>query len=76
MNWIERDNTLRKTFEFNTFLDAISWMNKAAIIIEEMNHHPEWTNVYNKVHVTLCTHDAGNVITNLDRALAKKLDEL
>lgn len=53
MNWIEEDNALHKTFEFASFLEAISWMNRAALEIEKLNHHPEWTNVYNKVHIKL-----------------------
>lgn len=76
MSWIENDNALHKTFEFPSFLEAISWMNRAALEIEKLNHHPEWTNVYNKVHVVLRTHDAGNTITDLDRTLAKILDEV
>jgi len=51
-------------------------MVKAAFIIEKMNHHPEWSNVYNKVHVVLRSHDAGNIVTDRDRELAKALDTL
>lgn len=76
MNWTEEKSQLSKTFKFNSFAEAISWMVKAAFIIEKMNHHPEWTNVYNKVHVILRTHDAGNIVTDRDRALAKALDTL
>lgn len=76
MNWTEENNQLSKTFKFNSFIEAISWMVKAAFIIEKMNHHPEWTNVYNKVHVVLRTHDAGNTVTDKDRELAKALDVL
>jgi 4a-hydroxytetrahydrobiopterin dehydratase len=75
-NWIEQNNALHKTFEFSSFLEAMAWMNKAAVVIEKLNHHPEWTNVYNKVHVVLRTHDAGNTVTDLDRTLAKLLDEV
>jgi 4a-hydroxytetrahydrobiopterin dehydratase len=49
-------------------------MLKAAFVIEKLNHHPEWSNVYNKVTVYLTTHDAGNTITQKDRDLAKALD--
>jgi len=76
MNWTEENNQLSKTFKFNSFIEAISWMVKAAFIIEKMNHHPEWTNVYNKVYVVLRTHDAGNTVTDKDRELAKALDVL
>ncbi|MCU0421258.1 MAG: 4a-hydroxytetrahydrobiopterin dehydratase [Bacteroidia bacterium] len=75
-NWEEKDYALQKTFKFNTFTDAINWMYKASAIIDEFNHHPEWTNIYNKVHVTLRTHDAGNIITEKDYQLAKLLDEV
>lgn len=72
--WIEQDNKLKKTFFFNSFADAISWMVKASYIIDKHNHHPEWTNVYNRVHVTLCTHDAGDVVTAKDFRLAEALN--
>lgn len=76
MNWTEENNQLSKTFKFNSFAEAISWMVKASFIIEKMNHHPEWSNVYNKVHVVLLTHDAGNTVTDKDRELAEALDTL
>lgn len=63
-----------KTFEFASFASAIAWMVKASFAIEKLNHHPEWTNVYNKVHVVLTTHDAGNTVTDKDRKLATVLD--
>jgi 4a-hydroxytetrahydrobiopterin dehydratase len=74
--WTEHNNQLHKTFKFKTFIEAIEWMQKAAVVIDQLNHHPEWTNMYNKVHVTLCTHDAGNIITEKDRTLAQLLDEI
>lgn len=74
--WTEVDNELCKTFEFASFEDAIAWMVKASIEIEKLNHHPTWTNTYNKVHVRLSTHDAGNVVTDKDRWLAEALDRL
>jgi len=73
-NWTENNNELSKTFEFNSFLEAIAWMVKASAEIEKQNHHPKWTNVYNKVHVSLTTHDQGNTITEKDRDLAQALD--
>jgi 4a-hydroxytetrahydrobiopterin dehydratase len=75
-NWIENDNTLSKTFEFNSFLEAIAWMVRASAEIEKQNHHPKWTNEYNKVHVSLTTHDKGNTITQKDRELARAFDLL
>lgn len=76
MSWEEKNNALHKTFEFKDFNAALSWMNKAAVKIDEMDHHPEWTNVYNKVTVKLTTHDAGNKITEKDRKLAEVLDKI
>ena len=74
MEWTENDNALHKTFKFKTFLDAIKWMEKASIEIDKLDHHPEWTNVYNKVHVTLSTHDCGGVSAK-DIALALMMEE-
>ena len=58
------------------FVEAWSFMTRVALIVEKMNHHPEWSNVYNKVTITLTTHDKGNTITDKDRELANKIDEL
>ncbi|MES2727148.1 MAG: 4a-hydroxytetrahydrobiopterin dehydratase [Bacteroidota bacterium] len=75
-SWIEENNKLSKTFTFKTFGDAMAWMVKASYHIEKMDHHPEWSNVYNKVHVNLSTHDAGNTVTDKDKQLAALLDSL
>ena len=74
--WKEENNSLQKSFKFINFVDAFAWMCKVAIWAEKWNHHPEWTNVWNIVEVKLSTHDAGNVVTELDRKLAQKMDEL
>ncbi len=74
--WTEDNNELSKTFIFSSFKDAINWMVKASIEIEKTNHHPTWTNTYNKVHVRLSTHDAGNIVTEKDWKLAEMLDEV
>jgi 4a-hydroxytetrahydrobiopterin dehydratase len=76
MEWKEENNALVKTFTFKTFADAMAWMIKASFEIEKMNHHPEWTNVYNRVTVRLSTHDAGNTVTDSDRKLAQLLDNI
>lgn len=73
-NWEIIENKLCKTFVFKDFTAAIAWMVKASFAIEKLNHHPEWSNVYNKVEVKLCTHDAGNTISTKDYALADVLD--
>ena len=74
--WKEDKNELVKNFEFKNFIDAFSFMTKVAIVAEKENHHPWWSNVYNKVEIRLTTHDAGNIITLKDRELAKKIDKL
>jgi 4a-hydroxytetrahydrobiopterin dehydratase len=76
MNWTEEENQLTKTFKFKNFIDAWAFMSKVAIVAEKMNHHPNWSNVYNQVTIKLSTHDAGNTITDLDRKLAKEIDAL
>jgi 4a-hydroxytetrahydrobiopterin dehydratase len=75
-NWIEKDNALYREFRFTDFSEAFSFMTRVALIAEKMDHHPRWTNVYNKVEVWLNTHDAGNVVTEKDRKLAQKIDKL
>ena len=74
--WREENNSLKKTFQFKNFIEAFSFMTRVALIAEKMNHHPSWTNVYNKVEITLNTHDAGDVVTDKDRKLAEKIDEV
>ncbi len=74
--WKEENNKLQQTFKFKDFVEAFGFMSKVALIAEKMNHHPEWKNVYNKVEITLTTHDEGNMITEKDRKLAKAIDEL
>ena len=70
----ERD-AITKSFEFGDFAEAFGFMTKAAIWAEKWNHHPEWSNVYSKVRVTLTTHDVGG-LSALDVKLARKLDTL
>ncbi len=70
----DRD-ALSKTFEFDSFVDAFSWMTRAALWAEKWDHHPEWRNVYNKVDVVLTTHDVSG-LTALDVKLARKLDSI
>ena len=74
--WTEQDNKLYRKFEFKNFSEAFAFMTRVALEAEKMNHHPLWTNVYNKVEVWLSTHDAGDVVTDKDRQLAKKIDAL
>lgn len=73
--WSLDNGKLHKTFEFDDFIAAFGFMASAALIAEKMNHHPEWSNVYNTVSVDLTTHDAGG-ITELDFELAKRMNAL
>ncbi len=73
--WSLVDGKLRREFKFADFVRAFGFMSSAAIEAEKLNHHPEWSNVYNKVTVNLVTHSAKG-ITELDFKLAKKLDGL
>jgi 4a-hydroxytetrahydrobiopterin dehydratase len=74
--WKEENNQLVRSFEFHDFVSAFGFMTRVALVAEELNHHPEWKNVYNKVEIRLSTHDAGNVITEKDRELARQIDSL
>jgi len=74
--WKEENNSLKRSFQFKNFVEAFGFMSKVALIAEKMNHHPNWSNVYNKVDIVLNTHDAGNTVTDKDRKLAAKIDEL
>jgi 4a-hydroxytetrahydrobiopterin dehydratase len=74
--WQEKDNKLSREFQFDDFIQAFGFMTKVAIVAEKMDHHPNWSNVYNKVIIELTTHDAGNTITDNDRFLANAIDKL
>ncbi len=74
--WTETDNKLYKKFEFSNFSEAFAFMTRVAIEAEKMNHHPLWTNVYNKVEIWLSTHDAGDIVTEKDKKLAERIDKL
>lgn len=73
--WKEENNKLKKTFTFGDFTEAFSFMTRVAFVAEKMNHHPQWTNVYNTVSFELSTHDAGDVVTTLDHQLAQAIDK-
>ncbi len=74
--WLEEDNQLIKTFEFGDFREAFAFMTRVAFIAEAQNHHPNWSNVYNKVEIRLNTHDAGNTVTKKDYKLAELIDKI
>lgn len=71
----EGRDAITKEFHFKTFNAAFGFMTRAALYAERWNHHPEWSNVYNRVSVTLTTHDAGG-LSVLDVKLAQKMDQL
>ena len=72
--WEEKDNTLYRQFQFKVFNEAFGFMTRVALIAEKMDHHPTWTNTYNKVEIWLNTHDAGDVVTEKDKKMANKID--
>ena len=74
--WIEENNMLKKSFKFKDFQAAFAFMTRVAFLAEEHQHHPNWSNVYNKVEIELTTHDEGNKVTAKDRKLAKAIDSI
>jgi 4a-hydroxytetrahydrobiopterin dehydratase len=74
--WTEKDNTLQRTFTFKDFSEAFAFMTRVALAAEKMNHHPSWSNVWNKVEIKLSTHDAGDLVTDKDRKLAAAIDAM
>jgi len=70
---VDGREAITRTFHFKTFNAAFGFMTRVALLAEKMDHHPEWFNVYNRVEVTLATHDAGGV-TEKDIAMAKTMD--
>ena len=74
--WQEVKNSLYKKFEFKDFSEAFAFMTRVALAAEKMDHHPLWTNVYNKVEIWLSTHDAGDIVTDKDKKLSQKIDGL
>jgi 4a-hydroxytetrahydrobiopterin dehydratase len=74
--WKEENNCLIRTFEFKNFSEAFGFMTRVAIEAEKLNHHPNWSNVWNKVEIKLNTHDAGDIVTDKDHKLAERIDSL
>ena len=75
IEWQEVDGALHKKFEFHDFAEAFAFMTKVAAVAEQQNHHPDWSNSWNIVEISLCSHDKG-AITQRDHDLAKAIDEL
>ena len=74
-SWIIDNNTIKREFKFDNFIDAFSFMSKVALLSEKMDHHPDWQNTYNKVKINLTTHDKGGITIN-DIKLAESIDKL
>lgn len=74
--WTEEGGALRRRLTFANFSEAFAFMTRVALLAEKMNHHPEWTNVWNRVDITLTTHDAGDTVTDNDRSMAAAIDTL
>ena len=74
-NWTLQNDKLHKQYHFDSIIEAFGFMASVALVAESMNHHPEWTNVYNRVTIDLTTHDSGG-ISALDFELAKRADEI
>lgn len=74
--WDERDGALTRTFTFRDFTEAWGFMSRVALLAEKADHHPEWSNVWNRVEIKLTTHSAGSTVTDKDRALAAAIDAL
>ena len=74
--WKAENNKLYKKFTFKDFVSAFSFMTSVAILAEKTDHHPTWKNTYNIVEIWLCTHDAGDVVTEKDTKLATAIDTL
>jgi len=74
--WKLVNDTLHKNFEFGSFKEAFSFMTRVAFEAESMAHHPDWSNVYNRVSITLSTHDVGGKVTNKDLSLAREIERI
>ncbi len=74
--WTEKDNSLQATFTFKDFKEAFAFMTEVALHAEKMDHHPEWTNVWNTVSFKLSTHHAGDIVTENDRKLSVIIDKV
>ncbi len=74
--WKETPELLERTFVFKDFMQAFAFMTEVAFNAEKQNHHPNWSNVYNKVTFQLSTHDVGDKVTEKDRKLAASIDSV
>lgn len=75
-HWTHEENQLSRDFRFEDFSAAFAFMTRVALLAEQANHHPNWSNVYNVVSIALTSHDAGNVVTKKDFAFASRINSL
>ena len=75
-HWTHEENQLSRDFRFEDFSAAFAFMTRVALLAEQANHPPNWSNVYNVVSIALTSHDAGNVVTKKDFALASRINSL
>jgi 4a-hydroxytetrahydrobiopterin dehydratase len=77
--WKLEDGKLKRDLRFVNFIQALSFINEVAVVAEDLNHHPEWSNVYDRVHIELITHDAApprGALSKLDLELAERIDAI
>lgn len=74
--WSDDGSALTRRFEFADFSEAFAFMTRVALLAESANHHPDWSNSWNTVTISLSSHDAGDVVTDRDRELAAAIDGL
>ena len=75
-NFADGTSALTREFNFKDFVSAWAFMCSVALLAEKIDHHPDWSNVYNRVTIRLSSHDAGNKITDKDRKLASQIDKI
>jgi 4a-hydroxytetrahydrobiopterin dehydratase len=76
VQWTQREGKLECEFVFADFSEAFAFMTRVALLAEQAGHHPDWSNSWNRVKISLTTHDAGSMVTDLDRDLAAAIDRL
>jgi 4a-hydroxytetrahydrobiopterin dehydratase len=74
--WTEKDNRLEAVLTFRDFVEAFAFMTEVAFHAEKQDHHPNWSNVWNRVDIHLTTHDAGNKVTEKDQKLAATIEQI
>lgn len=74
--WVEQGGALQREFVFADFSEAFAFMTRVAMLAETAGHHPDWSNSWNRVTISLTTHDQGSTVTDLDRQLAEAIDRL